>query len=125
MLTQAFYNNDLSVPRFLFRSSRYVGLSLPAKLVYALLREGLPYCRRRNWFDANGDIYVLLPQEAIGKSLGFSRKVVNRAMKDLEQHGLIELKQQGLCLPNRIYVHEPILMPEEMDEDMCQNLLLG
>lgn len=125
MFIQALYNSSLSVPRFLFRSSRYSGLSLPAKLVYALLLESLPYCKRRNWFDANGEIYAQLPQEAIGESLGFSRLVVNRAMKDLERYELIEIKQQGLCLPNRVYIHEPVLVPDEMSEDICQELLMG
>ncbi len=126
MLAQALYNNNgLAVPRFLFRSSRYVSLSIQAKLVYALLLESLQYCHRRNWFDENGDIYVLLPQEAIGQSLGLGKNAVYRAFDNLKKYGLIEIVQQGLCLPNRIYVHEPVLNPEEMDTDACQDLLLG
>ena len=126
MLAQALYNNNgLAVPRFLFRSARYVKLSLQAKLIYALLIESLQYCHRRNWFDENGDVYVLLPQEAIGQSLGFKKDVVYRAMNDLKKVGLIEIVRQGLCLPNRIYVHEPVLKTEEMDADPCQDLLLG
>lgn len=124
MFSQVFGNN-LSVPKVLFRSSRYADLSPSSKLVYSLLLEGLQYCRNRNWFDENGDIYLLLPQEAIGQSLGFKRLVVNRSLKELEKAGLIEMRHQGLCLPNRIYVHEPILREEEMSRDSCQNLLFG
>ncbi len=126
MLAQALYSNtSFAVPRFLFLSSRYNDLSLPAKLIYALLIEGLQYSRKRNWFDSHGDVYVLLPQEAIGKSLCISKFIVKRATKELVQHHLITVKQQGLCLPNRIYVHEPIIRENELNEDICRDLLLG
>ena len=124
MLAQ-FIGNNLNVPKILFRSSRYAVLSPTSKLVYSLLLEGLQYCQNRNWFDENGDIYLLLPQEAIGQSLGLSRFAVNRSLKELSKAGLVELRQQGLCLPNRIYVHEPILREEEMSSDSCQNLMFG
>ncbi len=125
MLTPLFSNNSLAVPKILFRSSRYSNLSSTAKMVYSLLLECLTFAQNRNWVDENGDFYLLLPQQAIAQSLGIRRMSVNRAMKELIEYELVEVKQQGLCLPNRIYVFEPVIRQEEMNKDNCQALLLG
>ncbi len=125
MFTQLMDGSDLMIPRILFRSRRYKNMSSSAKLVYSFLLQSLRFCKRNNWIDSNGDLYLLLPMDVIGQSIGLTRPVVKRAVKVLCDNDLIYTQRQGSCLPNRIYVHEPVIRQEEMDSDISQELLYG
>jgi len=92
------------IPKSLFNNDKYKGLSLEAKVVYALLRDRMELSKKNNWIDENGDIYLLFSRLEIAEALDCSKPHIIKCFKQLIEYGLIEEKRQGLGKPNIIYV---------------------
>lgn len=92
------------IPKSLFNNDKYKGLSLEAKVVYALLRDRMELSKKNNWVDENGDIYLLFTRLELAEMIDCSEPYIIKCMKQLIKYGLIEEKRQGLGKPNIIYV---------------------
>jgi DNA-binding transcriptional ArsR family regulator len=79
------------VPNFILESQH---LSVGAKLVYAML---LKYAR---------DLHECFPgQQRLAKDIGSSDRSVRSWLKELEEAGLVSIKQRGQGRPNLYTVH--------------------
>ncbi len=91
------------MPKFLFEGD-LKKLSINAKVLYSLLRDRHDLSLKNGWADDNGEAYVIYSRESMGDLLGCSQPTVRKAIKQLEEHGLIREKRQGLNKPNIIFI---------------------
>lgn len=99
--SQRFYQ----IPKSLFNNDQYKGMSLDAKVIYAVLRDRMELSRKNNWINSNNEIYLMFTKANIAELIGCSEPVVYKATKQLIKFGLIEEKRQGLGKPNIIYIN--------------------
>ena len=97
----AFYR----IPKALFTSPTYRGISTDAKVLYGLLLDRMSLSARNDWLDEQGRVYIVFTVEEIMESLACGNKKAVALLRELdEKAGLIERKRQGLGKPNLIYV---------------------
>ena len=84
-----------------------MGLTLTAKLTYALLLDRARLSQLNGWTDEAGRVYIIFPIEKVAKMLGKSMTTAKNVLAELEAAGLIERKRRGQFLPNLIYVKLP------------------
>lgn len=94
----------LPYPRFLLKTE----LTNTARVLYALLLDRAKLSRRNGWKDEKGQIYLIYPISNMSKDLGKSQTTIKKAMRELEDAGLVEKKRQGFCLPNILYIKIPL-----------------
>ena len=58
------------------------------------------------WRDEYGITYIIFTIEEIMNLMNLGNKKVNKMVKELEEHGLIYRRHQGLGRPNKIYVYD-------------------
>ena len=58
------------MPKSLFSYQAYIDLSLQAKVIYCILKDRMSLSRRNRWIDANGDIYLMFPEDAHAPIIG-------------------------------------------------------
>ena len=92
------------VPKILCTEAEFRELSSDAKLLYGLLLDRVTLSKRNGWFDSEGRIYVIFTIENIKCALNCADKKATRLLVELEEHGLIERKKQGLGKPALIFV---------------------
>ena len=90
----------LPYPRFLLRME----LTNTARVLYALLLDRAKLSQRNGWKDEKGRIYLIYPISNMAKDLGKSQTTIKKAMRELEDAGLLEKKRQGFCMPNILYI---------------------
>ncbi len=83
-----------------------VPMSITAKVLYARM---LDQALNRGEADAAGKIFIVFPIREMAFTLSRSSMTMKRALRELENGGLIRRNRQGAGKPNRIYV----LIPEE------------
>ena len=93
----------LPYPRFVLRME----LTNTARVLYALLLDRAKLSRRNGWKDEKGKIYLIYPISNMAQDLGKSQTTIKKAMRELEDAGLVEKKRQGFCMPNIIYIKIP------------------
>ena len=103
----------LPFPLFLLRSD----LSMTACAIYALLLYRAVLSAKNGWTDEQGWVYVIYPEEDLGKTLGRGRTAVSRALGDLEAAGLLERRPQPDHPANRLYVKLFKKQPEACSEN--------
>ena len=84
-----------------------MGLTLTAKLAYALLLDRARLSQLNGWTDEAGRGYIIFPIEKIAEMLGKSMTTAKNVLAELEAAGLIERKRQQFSKPNHIYVKLP------------------
>jgi len=95
------------VPKQLFEDERYRnGLSVEAKLIYAMLLDRLVLSKKNNWANENGELYLIYTKKDISDKLAISEGVVYRSFEKLNKIGLIKQVRQGLNKPNIIYIYK-------------------
>jgi len=92
------------VPKSLFNNEKYKGLSLEAKIIYAILRDRMELSEQNGWYNLTGEIYLLYSRENLSEIMECSEPTVRKAMKQLTKYELIVEKQQGQGKPNIIYI---------------------
>ena len=92
------------VPKVLCTEAEFRELSSDAKLLYGLLLDRVTLSKRNGWLDSEGRIYVIFTIENIKCALNCADKKASRLLVELEEHGLIERKKQGLGKPALIFV---------------------
>lgn len=79
-----------------------------AKVLYGILldRKCLSDSNGDAWRDEYGITYIIFTIEEIMNLMNLGNKKVNKMLKELEEHGLIYRRHQGLGRPNKIYVYD-------------------
>ena len=79
-----------------------------AKVLYGILldRKCLLDSNGDAWRDEYGITYIIFTIEEIMNLMNLGNKKVNKMFKELEEHGLIYRRHQGLGRPNKIYVYD-------------------
>jgi hypothetical protein len=96
--------NFLPLPRALLRS----GIGGNAKLVYSLLLSRGTLSQRNGWADGDfRQVYVIYPVGELAEAMGRSTTTVKRALKELEEAGLIQRRANQTTRANRIYLFLP------------------
>ena len=60
----------------------------------------------RDVYKRQGITYIIFTIEEIMNLMNLGNKKVNKMLKELEEHGLIYRRHQGLGRPNKIYVYD-------------------
>ena len=84
-----------------------MGLTLTAKLTYALLLDRARLSQLNGWTDEAGRVYLIFPVEKIAAALKRSLSSAKNALAELSAAGLIERRRQQFSKPNHIYVKLP------------------
>ena len=102
----------IPIPKVFF-TKRYEGLSWVAKCLWGVLWDRVGLSLKNNWITADGYVYILYSQNNLAEMMGCSKRTIIRAMRDLEQQGLVSRIKQGLSKPDYIFVAIP---PSDHDE---------
>ena len=96
------------IPKRFFKEDMFRDMTNAAKVLYGILLD------RKCLSDSNGDArrdeygitYIIFTIEEIMNLMNLGNKKVNKMLKELEEHGLIYRRHQGLGKPNKIYVYD-------------------
>lgn len=96
------------LPKRLFIEEQFQNMTGAAKLLYMILldRRCLSELNGDAWRDEYGVVFIFFTIEEIMKLMHLGNKKINKMLKELEQHGLIYRRHQGLGRPNKIYVYD-------------------
>ena len=89
--------------RFLFDTD----LNHTAKMVYTLLLDRATLSQKNNWVDERGFVYVVFPLSSLSEVLRCSTMSIKRALRSLENAGLIERRNYKTAAPTSIFVKVP------------------
>lgn len=95
------------MPKVLFTSDIYKGLSLGAKAMYSVLRDRQELSIKNNWVDEDEYIYLIYTVESLCDLLDISDKTVTKYKRELAKYELLFEKRMGQGKPNRLYVLKP------------------
>ena len=106
----------LPYPKYLLRTK----LTQTARELYALLLNRATLSQKNQWKDGNGHVYLNFTIENCAKALGKCETTIKKAMKDLDEIGLLERRAVGFGRPNRLYVK--ILSEEQKSEPVVDDI---
>ena len=93
------------LPKQLFDNICYrKTLTSNAKLVYAILLDRMELSRKNNWYNENGEIFLLYTKSDIADMLDISETTAYETFKLLENAELIKQVEQDLNEPNKIFI---------------------
>lgn len=109
--------NFLMLPKFLLKEPRFSQLSDTSKILYSMMLERMSLSRKKGWFDDQGRPYIYYSIDYAKQETGHSKPTVIKAMKEIEEIGLIERKKQGQGKPTIVYVKKYVSrkMPQNPD----------
>ena len=96
------------IPKRFFKEDMFRDMTNAAKVLYGILldRKCLSDSNGDAWRDEYGITYIIFTIEEIMNLMNLGNKKVNKMLKELEAHGLIYRRHQGLGRPNKIYVYD-------------------
>ena len=96
------------IPKRFFKEDMFRDMTNAAKVLYGILldRKCLSDSNGDAWRDEYGITYIIFTIEEIMNLMNLGNKKVNKMVKELEEHGLIYRRHQGLGRPNKIYVYD-------------------
>ena len=104
-IQEAFSNTFYKMPQELFISPLYKDvLDLSSKVLYSFLLDRLTLSQKNNWYDDQGNIYLIFTRKEVEDKLNLSGKTVTKAFKQLTDAKLIYEKTQGFSKPKLIYI---------------------
>ena len=93
------------IPMELFFNKNYKDkLNSDSKILYGFLLNRLTLSKKNNWFDEEGNIFLIFTRKEVQELLNLSDKTATKAFKQLKECKLIYEKKQGSTKPNLIYV---------------------
>lgn len=92
------------IPKALFEDDLYGEMKLESKMAYAILKDRAELSLKNNWFDKQGDIFLIYKNKDLQKILQAGEKKIISIKKELSKFGLLEEERQGLNKPNRLYI---------------------
>ena len=90
-------------PKFLLE----LQLSQNARIIYMLLYDRARISRKNNWTDEDGRVYAIFPIEELSQKTGKCKSSVKKALKELDDAGLLIRKFGGFSKPRHMYVMIP------------------
>ena len=87
-------------PKFLLE----LQLSQNARIIYMLLYDRARISRKNNWTDEDGRVYAIFPIEELSQKTGKCKSSVKKALKELDDAGLLIRKFGGFSKPRHMYV---------------------
>ena len=102
--SQADQFSFIRIPKLLLVDPTFAPLSIPAKLLYAVLLDRMTLSSKNGWFDDENRVYIIYQIGEIQDDLGFTKKKAMELLAELEEFGLLEKKRRGQGLPNILYV---------------------
>ena len=103
-INECFENVFYQIPKELFINPYYKNLNSDSKLLYALLLDRLSVSMKNEWFDEDGNIFLIFSRKEAQEKLNLSDKTVTKAFKELNNVKLIYEKKLGFRKNNIIYV---------------------
>lgn len=96
------------IPKRFFKEDMFRDMTNAAKVLYGILLDCkcLSDSNGDAWRDEYGITYIIFTIEEIMNLMNLGNKKVNKMLKELEEHGLIYRRHQGLGRPNKIYVYD-------------------
>lgn len=92
-------------------------ITMTAKVIYTALLDRATLSQSNGWVDKDGRLYLIFPIASMAETIGRTQTTVKNALNELENNGLIERRQQGLTLPNHIYVKLPVVIEPNSSAD--------
>lgn len=105
------------MPKFLFDGD-FKKLSNDARVLYSLLKDRHSLSLQNNWYNYNGEVYLIYTRKDMEDILGLSAPTIRKAMKKLIELELIEEVRQGLNKPNLIYLLAPNLVTVRSERNL-------
>lgn len=90
-------------PKFLLE----LPLSQNARIIYMLLYDRARISRKNNWADEDGRVYAVFPIEELSQETGKCKSSIKKALKELDDAGLLIRKFGGFSKPRHMYVMIP------------------
>ncbi len=103
-INECLENVFYQIPKELFINPYYKKLNSDSKLLYALLLDRLSVSMKNEWFDEDGNIFLIFSRKEAQEKLNLSDKTVTKAFKELNDVKLIYEKKLGFRKNNIIYV---------------------
>ena len=95
------------IPKLLFTDSRFLKLSIEAKVLYGLLLDRMSLSVKNGWFDEENRVYIYFKVSEAMKYMNVCKDKCIKLFAELDSEkgcGLIVRKRQGLGKPSVIYV---------------------
>lgn len=102
--SQADQYTFIRIPKLILIDTAFAGLSIQAKILYAVLLDRMGLSMKNGWMDKDQRIYIIYQIQEIQEDLGFSKKKAIDYLGELEKIGLVEKKRRGFGLPSILYV---------------------
>ena len=80
------------------------GLSIDAKLLYAIFLDRVSLSIKNGWVDENGRVFIYYSVINICEILNCGTQKACKLLDELETFGALERRRQGLGKPNRLYL---------------------
>lgn len=120
-INEVLENRYYQVPMELCENPKYrTTTNADAKLLYGFLLDRLTLSSKNNWYDENGNIYLIFTRQEVADKMCLSEKTASKAFKQLADVKLIYEKRRGLGKPNWIFVGK--IEHEEIDIQDKNNL---
>ena len=81
------------LPKCLIDDACFLGLSIDAKLLYAIFLDRVSLSIKNGWVDENGRVFIY-----------YGTQKACKLLDELETFGALERRRQGLGKPNRLYL---------------------
>lgn len=102
---ECFEHLNYQIPMELFFNKNYKDkLNSDSKILYGFLLNRLALSKKNNWFDEEGNVFLIFTRKEVQELLNLSDKTATKAFKQLKECKLIYEKKQGSTKPNLIYV---------------------
>ena len=104
------------IPKVLFTSDVFHGLSSDAKVLYGLMLDRMSLSLKNQWLDEMNRVFIYFTLEDVMKYMNCGHNKGVRIMAELDSEkgiGLIERVKQGLGKPTKIYVKSFMLTQRE------------
>ena len=105
-------------PKFLLE----LPLSQNARIIYLLLYDRARISRKNKWTDENGRVFVVFPLDELSQKTGKCKSSVKKALKELDEAGLLIRRSGGFSRPRHLYVLVPkvdeICNPAQLQPDV-------
>ncbi|MDT2525104.1 replication initiator protein A [Enterococcus raffinosus] len=113
---QKFYQ----IPMVFFTNPIYEKLKNDTKIAYAIMTNRMQLSKwttenqNQVWIDDNGDIFFFFSNPQLAKILNVSDRQVTTIKKELKDANLLSVEPLGFNLPQKCYLHYPIVRPEDI-----------
>lgn len=105
------------LPKALFTEEKYIPMSAEAKVLYAFLLDRLSLSLANEWFDKNGNAFIIYTLKEIQEAFHTSRPSAIKRLDELEAADLLRRSQSGIGRASKIYLKKLVIEPKEEDTD--------